>query len=146
MHRRQRTLEIMELGHEDQPPEALNIFSIAPRLRKVFLTTPSCDDYSPLVPVPMEHLTHYRAVGTAGWFLEVLREATNLVETAHSLPGPDVAALLQNTPRLQDLVLHDESFGAENNHLLSVLTVSGSPEDIFPNLDFLGYGGWTSLS
>ncbi|KAJ7656026.1 hypothetical protein DFH06DRAFT_1473762 [Mycena polygramma] len=206
------TLEIIVRGGQDESSEALDIFTIAPRLREVLLTTPSCGNYSPLVLLPTEHLTRYRAVGTAGWFLGVLREAPNLVESAlgfigqmavvgdapltipnlrrlyveqggflahlttpaleylscdaedlmlpffrrscrhlttlvlteaHSLPGADVAALLQNTPSLKDLVLHAYDFEADNNYILSALTVSGSPEDICPNLLFLGYGGWT---
>ncbi|KAJ6476738.1 hypothetical protein C8R47DRAFT_657986 [Mycena vitilis] len=69
-----------------------------------------------------------------------------LTPAPFALPPDSLISLLQHTPALKNLVLQANTTEKEHNHrVLSAMTVSGSPDDICPNLVFLAYGAARSV-
>ncbi|KAJ7670145.1 hypothetical protein DFH06DRAFT_1180096 [Mycena polygramma] len=59
---------------------ASDIFSIAPRLRKIFLTNSMFHHLSPALLIPWNQITHYRGVVHLKPLLDILQAASNLFE------------------------------------------------------------------
>ncbi|KAJ7508295.1 hypothetical protein B0H11DRAFT_1952381 [Mycena galericulata] len=101
-------LEFWSDGDEEYSSESSvrwDAFSIAPRLRHVFLTNSRSEQYSPNVLVPWQHITRYRGVFNLARQLDILQNSPNLVECAIGFDDPnethdDVMVTLPHLRRL----------------------------------------------
>ncbi|KAJ7651218.1 hypothetical protein FB45DRAFT_1078799 [Roridomyces roridus] len=94
----------------------LHFLSVAPRLRRLFLTSPSTTIFSPQLLFPSTQITHYFAKSKAAVHREILSAAPNLVEcilacgnsyktSEPSLPTNGIVSL----PRLRRLRVENSS-------------------------------------
>ncbi|KAJ7669952.1 hypothetical protein DFH06DRAFT_159388 [Mycena polygramma] len=84
------TLEIDDDAlEEDDDSVVLDIFSIAPNLRQVLLTTATFSRFSPPLPIPWEQITQYRGIGTVQQLVPILRAASSLVDCAVGFADDD---------------------------------------------------------
>ncbi|KAJ7669972.1 hypothetical protein DFH06DRAFT_1468697 [Mycena polygramma] len=76
------TLEIDDDAREDDDSVVSDIFSIAPNLRQVVLTTATFSCFSPPLSIPWAQITQYRGVATFEQLTDILPEASGLVDCA----------------------------------------------------------------
>ncbi|KAJ7669996.1 hypothetical protein DFH06DRAFT_1468707 [Mycena polygramma] len=84
------TLEINDdAREEDDDSVASDIFSIAPNLRQVLVTTATFSCVSPPLPIPWEQITRYRGIGTFEQTIHILQAASSLVDGALGFTDDD---------------------------------------------------------
>ncbi|KAJ7511660.1 hypothetical protein B0H11DRAFT_1952479 [Mycena galericulata] len=103
-----QTLEFGSDGNEEYSSGSSvqwDAFSIAPRLRHVFLTNSRNEQYSPNVLLPWRQITRYRGVFSLARQLDILQNSPNLVECTIGFDDPnethdDVMVTLPHLRRL----------------------------------------------
>ncbi|KAJ7670039.1 hypothetical protein DFH06DRAFT_1179862 [Mycena polygramma] len=87
---RLNVLEIDDSGsHAFDPSVALDIFSVAPNLRRIFLTQPRFESVSLPLLLPWEQITQSRGVASVKCIVHLLRTASHLVEGAFGFADDD---------------------------------------------------------
>ncbi|KAJ7137718.1 hypothetical protein C8R44DRAFT_335611 [Mycena epipterygia] len=121
------------------PTSMLDIFSTAPQLREVFLTSDAYEYDSHVISAPWAQITRFRARFPPKFLLEILQAMPNLVECGlvmlddkDTVPATTKVIVL---PRLRRLYVEDDSFlrflAAPN---LEYLFVHGGTDEIIPFL------------
>ncbi|KAJ7659073.1 hypothetical protein DFH06DRAFT_435956 [Mycena polygramma] len=139
------------LQTDDDIEEGVNDTVLAlPHLRRLYVA------YASLLTQITAPLLEYLSANTTRFILPFLHRsscqlttlvlASSTVDTEFTLPPEDVISLLRKTPTLRNLLLQasfeedDDNNNDNNDQVLKAMTLSGSADDLCPNLLHLVYG------